>query len=169
MGYENRTLQNRDFSDDRIDAGEIGSGHTVTALYEVVLAGSKFTPQDELRYRYRPAASPTASASQPPAETLGELAFLKIRYKEPEGSSSKLLEYPIFSAAVQDAAESSSDDFRFAAAVEYFAHKLRRSRFSGSYSYQDISRLAQAARGEDPFGYRQEFIELVKDAAAIDK
>jgi Ca-activated chloride channel family protein len=167
VGYENRALENRDFSNDRIDAGEIGSGHTVTALYEIVLNGSDFTPEEDLRYRY--GATPSATPSQTgelSAQAKRELAFLKLRYKEPEADSSKLLEFPILSAAVQKSAQNASQDFKFAAAVSYFAHKLRNSRFSGGLSYGEIAKLAQEGRCEDRFGYRQELIELVKDAEA---
>ncbi len=163
IGYDNRKLANEDFQNDAVDAGEIGSGHTVTALYEIVLKGTPLANRLDQGRRYLPA--PTALPE--PAQRASELAFLKVRYKEPEGSVSKLLEFPIAASLVQSDAQRASHDFRFAAAVSYFGALLRHSTYVGNYSLKDVLELARAAKGEDANGSRQEFIELVKSAAAV--
>lgn len=168
IGYDNRRLENHDFANDAIDAGEIGAGHTVTALYELVLAGSPAAGTDELSYRYHEGVPPPA-ASVKPQKHGSELAFLKIRYKDPEGTTSKLLEYPLAAESIKTTADTSSADFRFAAAVSYFGHVLRQSQFRGQYSLEAIAKLATDARGEDHDGARQEFIELVKNAQVLDR
>ncbi len=162
IGYDNRTLQNSDFHDDQADAGEIGVGHTVTALYEVVLAGSRVP--ETIEYRFRQTPSPTPEYNN---DHESELAFLKMRYKEPYGSQSNLLEFPINASAVRSSGENTSDDFRFAAAVAYYAQKIREGKFSASYSMQEIRRLAESGRGLDESGQRREFIDLVKDTAIL--
>lgn len=162
IGYDNRRLRTQDFSNDRVDAGEIGAGHTVTVLYEIVLTGSPLAGrlEEELRYQ-KPKEAPQLETSSNHTE---ELAFLKIRYKEPTASRSNLLTYPILRSAMLEEKET-SDDFRFAAAVSYFGHLLRESRYAGQYSHRDIAALAKKAKGEDPNGERQEFIGLVENAA----
>jgi Ca-activated chloride channel family protein len=165
IGYENRKLKREDFNNDAIDAGEIGTGHTVTALYEIVLTNSPLAQKMNEEYRYQDKEETKKEVKD--ASHTGELAFLKIRYKEPEGSESTLLSFPIDKANLKDNVDNESIDFKFAAAVSYFAHILRESSFKGSYTYKDIITLAESAKGEDKNGYRQEFIELVKDAASI--
>jgi len=161
VGYENRRLADRDFNDDRKDAGEIGAGHTVTALYEVIpLGASEDTAPpllDELKYQ-----SPTA----PKRATAGaELLTVKLRYQLPGGGPSTKL-----AVAVNDPGhrfEDASVDFRFAAAVACFGMTLRGSRHSGGAGYAEILRIAAAALGGDKSGSRAEFVDLVKQAARL--
>jgi Ca-activated chloride channel homolog len=155
IGYETRALKREDFNNDKIDAGEIGSGHTVTAIYEVTPVGApKFV--DDLRYGKPQAQAPQ---SQAPA---GELGFLKIRYKLPAEDVSKLIMLPIAAgredASIQDAPE----DVRFSIAVAAFGQLLRSEPYTGSFNFDSVLALAQTARGADPFGYRAEFLNLVR-------
>lgn len=165
LGYDNRRLRRQDFHNDAVDAGEIGSGHTVTALYELVLTNTEAAKrlEQELRYQKEPADKTVAKAE----ERKAEVAFLKIRFKEPDADRSQLIEYPIMASDMRKDVMQTTDDFRFAAAVAYFGHILRRSQYVGTYTLQDVVTLAQAARGNDTKGYRQEFIELVKDAQLL--
>ncbi|HET6881524.1 MAG TPA: YfbK domain-containing protein, partial [Pirellulales bacterium] len=158
IGYENRLLRAEDFNDDKKDAGEIGAGHTVTALYELVPAEGEApaAKADELKYQQPARLSDAAS---------DELLTLKLRYKEPEGDTSKLIE-----TVLKDAGESyarASEDFRFASAVAAFGLMLRDSQYKGDLTYGAVAELAQAARGADENGYRAEMIELVKKAAGL--
>jgi Ca-activated chloride channel family protein len=159
IGYENRKLRNIEFSNDAVDAGEIGAGHTVTALYELVLTGSSLANELTTQYRYQRAEEQKAQVSN--TELAAELGFVKIRYKDPGTSRSKLLEFSMLRSAVQKDWTTSSDDFRFAAAVSGFAHLLRGSQYTGSTSYTDIEQLAGGSLGADKNGYRREFVELV--------
>ena len=153
IGYENRLLADEDFNDDTKDAGELGAGHTVTALYEVVPAGLAVPGDrdvDALRYQPR--------ADDPPLSDFeGEMLYVKVRYKDPDGAKSKLLEQ-----AVADRAGTPSTDFRFAAAVAGFGMLLRDSEHAGTFSLDDVVQLAEAGRGDDPRGYRGEFIRIVE-------
>ncbi len=153
IGYENRLLADEDFNDDTKDAGELGAGHTVTALYEVVPAGVEVPREgkvDELRYQ--------PQADDPPlSEFDGELMYVKVRYKDPDGAKSRLLE-----RAVADRLGSPSVDFRFATAVAGFGMLLRGSDHAGDLTLDDVVRLADKSRGDDPRGYRGEFIRLVE-------
>ncbi|MBF6028395.1 VWA domain-containing protein [Pseudomonas sp. P115] len=152
LGYENRALKREDFNNDKVDAGEIGAGHTVTALYEIVPKGEKGW-LEPLRY----AAVPVAESK--PAE----LAMLRVRYKPATGGDSQLIERPISSVSTQ-----ASDDLRFAAAVAAFAQQLKGDgRYTGSMSLQDTAALARSARGDDPFGLRNEFVQLVELAQSL--
>lgn len=166
VGYDNRKLKNQDFNNDAIDAGEIGTGHTVTALYEVVLANTEAAKrlQDDLRYQKAATESKLQVAD---GNHKQELGFLKIRYKQPDGDRSALLEYPVMASDVRKSVSESTQDFRFAAAVSYFATLLKHSQYAGNYSFTDILKLAESGKGNDEKGYRQEFIELVKDARAL--
>lgn len=158
VGYENRLLNKEDFNDDKKDAGELGSGHTVTALYEVIPAGVKspfLKDVDPLKYQ---SSKNTASASP-------ELMTIKFRYKAPEGGSSKLIEHPVVDKHI--AFEKTSENFRFAASVAQFGMLLRDSEFKGTSSFSSIVRVANGAKGKDAEGYRKEFITLVKKAALI--
>jgi Ca-activated chloride channel family protein len=157
IGYENRILKTEDFNNDRIDAGDIGAGHTVTALYEVALVGGKGLRMDPLRYA-APVSSKPASA---------EFAFVKLRYKLPGEDASKLIELPL-ARTMLDKAGPASADFKFAAAVAAFGQKLRHGDYLGDFGYDRIARLAQEGRGNDAQGYRVEFVNLVKTAAALD-
>jgi Ca-activated chloride channel family protein len=154
IGYETRMLNRDDFDNDKVDAGDVGSGQTVTALYEVVPAGGPRTIAD-LRYARPIAAGPARN---------GELGFVRIRYKLPKSDVSRLISTPIdrrsefasFAAAPQDA--------RFAVGVAAFAELLRGGKYNGSLNYDDVLRIVSAARGRDEFGYRAEFVQLVRTA-----
>ncbi|MHC8359011.1 vWA domain-containing protein [Pseudomonas sp. LS2P72] len=152
LGYENRALKREDFSNDKVDAGEIGAGHTVTALYEIVPKGEKGW-LEPLRY-----GNPGAAAS----EKTGELAMLRVRYQSPEGGNSRLIERPI-----TDSAAPASGDLRFAAAVAAFSQQLKDGRYTGDFSLKDTEALARGARGEDRFGLRAEFVQLVGLAQSL--
>lgn len=152
IGYENRLLNDEDFKDDKKDAGELGSGHTVTALYEIIPVGVKSVyvkDVDDLKY-----TTPVVAAGST------ELLTVKFRYKEPGGDKSKLIVKTVedcdmvFSAA--------STDFKFSAAVALFGLQLRKSIFINTLKKQDVIALAQAGKGQDPEGYRAEFIRLVR-------
>ncbi len=153
IGYENRLLRAEDFSDDTKDAGELGAGHTVTALYEVIPVGVDtdvtIRGVDSLRYRSAGDILPWAGSS--------ELGFVKLRYKDPEGEASRLIEH-----VVVDEAEAASRDFQFAAAVAGFGMLLRDSEYCGSWTLADVLRTARPAVGADPHGYRAEFVRLVE-------
>ncbi|HWT30886.1 MAG TPA: YfbK domain-containing protein, partial [Propylenella sp.] len=168
IGYETRMLAREDFNNDRVDAGEIGSGHTVTALYEITPNGSPAELVDDLRYQ-GPAADgpPPGTAAEVGA---GEYGFLKLRYKLPDSDTSRLIETPI---RVGDSASGTTvREARFAAAVAAFGQILRGGQYTVDFSYDDVIALAQANRGEDEFGYRTEFVNLVrlaKSAAALER
>lgn len=160
LGYENRMLRAEDFNDDKKDAGEIGAGHTVTALYEIVPAGEKIDtpPVDPLRYQQVTRPSDAAVS--------GELLTLKLRYKEPDGQESKApLIFPVSDRGQQFG--QASKDFKFAAAVASFAMLLRDSQHRGNTSYDAVLEIAQEGRGEDRNGYRASFLEIVKRAKQI--
>ena len=156
IGYENRLLADEDFNDDTKDAGELGAGHTVTALYEVVPAGVAMPRPsvDPLRYQEQ---QPAEDGAPPPTRFEDELMFVKVRYKDPDGDRSKLLEH-----AVTDRTGIPSADLRFAAAVAGFGMLLRDSEHAGTFTLDDVVSLAEAGRGDDPRGYRGEFIRLVE-------
>jgi Ca-activated chloride channel family protein len=160
IGYETRLLNREDFNNDRVDAGEIGSGHTVTAIYEITPAGSGAALVDDLRYRSE-AAAPTGDASD---NRGGEYGFLKIRYKLPDEDTSRLIETPIAAANEIGAAGGGMivSEARFAAAVAAFGQLLRSGRYTGDFDYDDVIALANANKGEDEFGYRSEFVNLVR-------
>jgi Ca-activated chloride channel family protein len=163
IGYETRLLNREDFNNDKIDAGEIGAGHSVTAIYELTLKNSPARLVDGLRYQ-----SETTIADDPKS---AEYGFLKIRYKLPSEDTSKL----ITEAIAPDTHESDGDaprEARFAAAVAAFGQILRGGRYTGDFNPDDVIGLAQSAKGEDRFGYRAEFINLVrlaKSAAAMEQ
>jgi Ca-activated chloride channel family protein len=164
VGYEKRLMRARDFNDDTKDAGEIGAGHTITALYEVVPAGTELRPAvDNLKYQ-QPAAKPERYSADSASK---ELLTLKLRYKQPEGDTSKLLEVPVTDRGASYG--QSSGDFKFAGAVAAFGQLLRDSEFKGSASFDAVIELAEESKGEDKEGYRAEFINLVKRAKALKK
>jgi Ca-activated chloride channel family protein len=162
IGYENRALKREDFNNDQKDAGEIGAGHTVTALYEIALKGSKGLTVDPLRYGKEPAPVTTEA----PAVKPEEFAFLRLRYKAPDGDTSKLIETPLATARL-DKPESTNAELDFAAAVAAFGQKLRGGDYLKNYSYDQIAELAKAARGSDEDGMRAEFIDLVEMADSL--
>ncbi|MVV47071.1 VWA domain-containing protein [Pseudomonas sp. PB120] len=153
LGYENRVLKREDFSNDKVDAGEIGAGHTVTALYEIVPKGEKGWLEP---LRYGNAESAVFAKS-------GELAMLRVRYQLPEGGNSRLIERPI----VVGSEGRASDDLRFAAAVAAFSQQLKDGRYTGDFSLKDTEALARGARGDDKFGLRAEFVQLVELAQSL--
>ncbi len=156
IGYETRALAREDFNNDRVDAGEIGAGHTVTALYEITPVGSPAIQVDDLRYAEAEAA--TVSDSD------GELAFLKLRYKRPGEATSQLVTTPILS----DRADIATSETRFAASVAGFGQLLKTPGSLGEWDFEDALALAANARGADPFGYRAEYMGLVRLARAAD-
>ena len=151
VGYENRLLASEDFNNDRKDAGELGSGHTVTALYEVVPVGARASV-DPLKYQPNP-TTPTPNAS-------AELLTVKLRYKQPQGNSSKLLELPLTGSA-RPLAEA-SENLRFATAVAQFGMLLRDSEHKARASAESVLLRARGALGGDEGGYRAEFVRLVE-------
>ena len=153
IGYETRLLEREDFRNDKIDAGEIGSGHRVTAMYEFTPVGSGTERIAPLRYQRQQAAK---------VDFRDELAFLKIRFKLPEAEESRLITRPVTAADMLDSVDAAPADVRFAAAVAAFGQILRGGVYTGDYDYDDVIALAQGARGDDPFGYRGEFISLVR-------
>ena len=154
IGYENRMLRREDFNNDKIDAGEIGAGHDVTAIYEVVLAGSGAEAVDPLRY----GANATVKHSG------DELAFVKLRYKQPDAEQSTLIERPIKRSQI---AREASPRLQFAAAVAAFADRLRGGEHLGDFNLAAIGKLASQARNDDRYGYQREFVELVNRAQAL--
>jgi Ca-activated chloride channel family protein len=160
IGYENRMLRHQDFNDDTKDAGEIGAGLTVTALYEVVPKGVEIDIPGVDPLKYQKAAEPTR-----PAASSSELLTVKLRYKEPDEDTSKLLEFPL--KASGESFDQASTDFRFAASVASFGMVLRDSEYRGDASFDTVLTEAQGSLGPDTQGYRHEFINLVKKARAI--
>lgn len=160
IGYENRLLRAEDFNDDQKDAGEIGAGHTITALYELVPAGdeTKASPVDPLKYQQQNAAAEAAGS--------GELLTLKLRYKDPDGQEShEPLVFPIKDSGHPFG--QASGDFKFASAVASFGMLLRNSEHKGETSYDAVQEIAAASLGEDQHGYRAGFLELVRKAKQL--
>ena len=157
IGYENRALKREDFNNDQVDAGEIGAGHSVTALYEIALHGSGGERVQPLRY----GASDALEAN--PAE----LAHLRLRYKLPRAETSLLIEQPIRRGEIRTSLASASESLRFAAAVSAFGQILRGGRYTERYGYQDVLRLARGARGDDATGWKGEFVQMVELAQSL--
>ena len=161
VGYENRMLQKEDFNDDKKDAGELGSGHTVTAIYEVIPVGVKsdyLKKVDPLKYQEKDIVGTNSSHK-------GELMTVKFRYKAPDGEKSLLIEHPVLDKDIPFA--QTSENFRFAISVAEFGMLLRNSEFKGSSSFDHVFKTAKAAKGTDAEGYRKEFISLVRKASAL--
>ena len=159
IGYENRALENEDFNNDKKDAGELGAGHTVTALYEIIPVGvnSKFDPVDDLKYQ--------ESKISNEAKKSDELMTVKLRYKQPDGDTSKLITMPLKDKAV--AIEDTSDNFRWSAAVAGFGMLLRDSEYKGDLTYSAVQAMAEIAKGKDKEGYRAEFINMVNASTLL--
>ncbi|HKT15655.1 MAG TPA: VWA domain-containing protein [Allosphingosinicella sp.] len=155
IGYETRMLAREDFDNDRVDAGDVGSGQTVTALYEVVPIGGPRAIGD-LRYS-KPRPVPEGASS-------AEYGFVKIRYKLPKSDTSRLISTPIARSLEVRRFEEAPQDARFAAGVAAFAELLRGGRYTAAMTYDDVLRIVVPARGGDPFGYRSELVELVRAA-----
>ena len=153
IGYETRALRREDFNNDAVDAGEIGAGHTVTAIYEITPVGSDAVMNDELRYGTNDTAE---------GDTSDELGFLKLRYKEPGEDTSILIEQPITLGMGE-----ADNDTRFAAAIAGFGELLRGSIYLGDWGYADMIDLANGAQGSDLFGYRREAVTLMRLAQSL--
>lgn len=159
IGYETRALRNEDFNNDRVDAGDIGSGHTVTAIYEMTPKGAP-GQTDPLRYE-------TSKEPELATASTGEYAFVKLRYKLPTESTSRLVSQPVTDEnAVADIAQA-PEDVRFAIAVSAFGQKLRDEDSTANYPVAEIEKLADSAKGTDAFGYRAEFLKLVRLAKGL--
>lgn len=159
IGYENRLLKAQDFNNDKKDAGEIGAGHSVTAIYEVVPPGVEWTPAgiDPLKYQTNSEASEVAGGA--------EILTLKLRYKEPDGEKSRKLVFPVKNEVASFGG--ASETFRFSAAVASFGMLLRDSSYAGSLTLDGVYEIAQTACGEDREGYRKEFLQLVEKAREL--
>ncbi|HSG70686.1 MAG TPA: VWA domain-containing protein, partial [Planctomycetaceae bacterium] len=161
IGYENRVLRDRDFNDDTIDAGEIGAGHTVTALYELIPAGDEPLKPEVDELEFQKPTKPTKAAKD------GDMMVVKLRYKQPDGDTSDLLKL-----AVPDTSNKLNEpslDLMFASQVASFGMLLRGSKYSGVATYDSVLEIAQSTLGENPESYRTEFIELVKLAKQYDR
>ncbi|SKC70794.1 vWA domain-containing protein [Maledivibacter halophilus] len=156
IGYENRLLNDEDFNDDKKDAGEIGAGHTVTAFYELIPSDSdeEVPGTDELKYQ------------DSKVKDSDDIMYVKLRYKEPQGEKSKLIEFPVIE---KEETEKTLQDFNFASAVAEFGMLLRDSQFKGNSSYDRVIEQAEKNRGKDIEGYRVEFIKMVKLAKELAK
>lgn len=159
IGYQNRLLRREDFNNDKVDAGDIGAGHSVTALYEITLTNSPQQPIDPLRYQAK--AESTSGETQ-------ELAFIKLRYKQPGEEHSQLIEQAIGADQPWAPLVKASNNLRFASAVAAFGELLRGGAQVQAFDYKQVLALAQGARGSDLQGYRAEFLGLVKLAQSLD-
>ncbi len=161
IGYENRMLAKEDFNDDKKDAGELGSGHTVTALYEVIPAGVKSSFLQKVDpLKYQKDVQPLSKSSHS-----DEMMTVKFRYKAPDGDVSRLIEHPVKDKQIP--LLKMSDNFRFAAAVAEFGLLLRNSEFRSASSFENVIQMARKARGKDEEGYRAEFVRLVESAQSF--
>lgn len=169
VGYENRMLTKEDFNDDAVDAGDVGAGHTVTALYEIVptgVAGDDGAPRpavDPLRYGPRRKPAPVKATSD--ADVANELLTVKIRYKAPDGDVSRVLEFPLVDRGAGFAAADA--EFKFATAVAAWGMLLRESPHAGAATFADVLEWAEAGLGNDSEGHRAEFVELVRKSRAL--
>ena len=161
IGYTNRLLANEDFNNDKVDAGEIGAGHTVTALYEVALRGDGGERVPALRYQ-KPHITTDSEYSD-------ELAEIRLRYKLPGEQQSRFISETVSEKQLRGSAASTSDNFRFSASVAALGQLLRRNNYINTYSYEDVGNLARSSVGADPHSYRAEFIRLVDLAASIEQ
>lgn len=161
IGYENRVMAAEDFNDDKKDAGELGSGHTVTALYEIIPVGVKsdfIKSVDPLKYQPSKNNAPAVTNTE-------EIMTIKLRYKKPDGEVSKLITHPVIDTHA--ALANTSDNFRFSAAVASFGMLLRNSEYKQLSSWQQVISMAKAAKGADANGYREEFIRLAQAASSM--
>lgn len=159
IGYETRALNNEDFNNDRVDAGDIGSGHTVTAIYEMTMKGAPGQTNDPLRYQTKSDAKLQ--------DATGEYAFVKIRYKSPTESASRLIEQPVTDESAVADISAAPDDVRFGIAVAAFGQKMRDEDATANYAISDIEKLAASGKGADTYGYRGEFMKLVRLAGSL--
>jgi len=154
IGYETRALAREDFNNDAVDAGELGAGHSVTAIYEITPVGSPARLTDPLRYD-------AAETGEVPEDVAGELGFIRLRWKEPGAEESQLIDFPITDT------DSAGTEAEFAAAIAGFGQLLRGSDFLGDWDYADAIALASANRGADAFGYRNEAVQLIRLAESL--
>ncbi|MBN9252176.1 MAG: DUF3520 domain-containing protein, partial [Mesorhizobium sp.] len=159
IGYETRALNREDFNNDRVDAGDIGSGHSVTAIYEITPKGAA-QQIDPLRY----GEATTANGGVANAD---EYALVKIRYKLPDAETSKLITSAVTASNEVASFDAAGEDQRFSIAVAAFGQKLRNEDAMSDFDYGRILDMASAARGSDPFGYRSEFLALIRLASAL--
>lgn len=162
IGYENRMLNKEDFNDDKKDAGELGSGHTVTALYEIIPVGVKssfIATVDDLKYQKQEDDKKVTILPS------NEIVNIKLRYKQPEGTKSQLIEKPILDKPLKTS--ETSDNFRWSAAVAEFGMLLRKSELKGNATYAQAIKLAKTGQGKDENGYRREMIQLLEIARAL--
>ena len=152
IGYETRALNREDFNNDAVDAGEIGAGHTVTAIYEITPVGSPSIKNDALRYKAQTVTN----------EGPDEYGFLKLRYKTPGQSKSKLITTPIPTTS-----QEASQEARFAASIAGFGQLLTKSKYLNGWTWDQNIALANAGKGEDPFGYRAEAVQLMRLAKSL--
>ncbi len=159
IGYENRMLKNEDFNNDKKDAGDLGSGHTVTALYEIIPVGveSEFFKVDDLKYQH--------TTIDPKAQNSKELMTIKFRYKKPDEDVSKLIVHPLIDSNI--ILSKTSDNFRWSASVAAFGMLLRDSEYIKNFNYDAVVQMAQNSKGEDKEGYRIEFINMVKSFGSV--
>jgi Ca-activated chloride channel family protein len=157
IGYETRLLRREDFNNDLVDAGDVGAGHSVTALYEITPTGSTAKLIDDLRY-----GKPETAGKENVEEKSGEYAFLKIRYKLPESKDSLLLTRAVDKKSEYQSLASAPDEIRFASAVAAFGQLLRGDSHVKDFTYNDVIKIAESVRGKDRFGYRSEFMNLVR-------
>jgi Ca-activated chloride channel family protein len=155
IGYETRALNREDFSNDKVDAGEIGAGQRVTAIYEITPVGAESGLLENSRYQ---------KENKPDTGKNGEYAFLRLRYKLPSETQSKLIETPIEKNVLLEAHAGYQQEVNFSIAVAGFAQLLRGSNYAGNFTYDKVIELAQANKGKDEFGYRTEFVQLVRKA-----
>jgi len=158
VGYENRLLNREDFKNDKVDAGDVGAGHTVTALYEVAFAGSEGQSVAPLRYARK---KPDANRS------LSEIAFVRLRYKRGGEDTSQEIRHPVYRVDVQEDINRMSDNYRFASAVAAFGQILRNSSHIRHVGLEQVHQLASNALGNDAKGYRKEFLDLVDTAGSL--
>lgn len=158
IGYENRLLNQEDFRNDKVDAGEVGAGHTVTALYEISLKGSAGSLMPDLRY---------GNESEQTADFGDELAYVSVRYKLPEASSSTEFGQPVVFQDLDNSDVEATENLRFAAAVAGFGQLLRSGKYTNDWDYAALLTLAREARGTDSHGYRSEMVKLVELAQLL--
>ena len=160
IGYENRVLNREDFNNDKVDAGDIGAGHSLTAIYELTLQGAEKPWKDPLHYTTAPDIKENKTLSD-------ELGLLKIRYKLPEQNTSRLLQFPVNKNQIRAEMDSTSEAYRFASSVAGFSELLRNSTLINDYSLSDVISQAEKAKGDDKYGYRSEFIQLARLTQAL--
>ena len=159
IGYETRALKRQDFNNDKVDAGDIGAGHTVTAIYEISLTDGKNKSIDPLRYQEDKIDSSM--------NNVNELAFLRLRYKEPKSMISQLIEIPIHKNEIKLNMDDTSETYQFSAAVAGFAQLLKGGEYLSNMDIEQVIKLAKQSKGEDQFGYRSEFVNMVKLAEVL--